>query len=163
MSGDEPTIQERAAQPYVAVAATPTMATLGDAIPAGLDRVFGWLADHGIEPMGPPFVRYDVIDMDGELRIQLGVPVETALATDGLIAAELPAGRYASLTFTGPEDGVRANAALLDWAAEQGLAIERWEEGAGEGFGARVEWLLDGPEDDPDPATWRTEVAIMLA
>jgi hypothetical protein len=33
----------------------------------------------------------------------------------------------------------------------------------GEAFGGRVEYLLDGPADDPDPANWKTEVAIKLA
>lgn len=59
-----PQITERADQPYVAIRANVTMAQL----PGFADRlgeVFGWLAEHGVPPAGPPFFRYNVIDMEG--------------------------------------------------------------------------------------------------
>lgn len=74
-----------------------------------------------------------------------------------------PEGNYASLVFTGIENGIAGNAALIDWARQHG---HRWDcqpvEG-GEQFAGRYESMIDGPEDDPDPANWRTEVAIRIA
>jgi hypothetical protein len=61
-----PQITERADQPYVAIRANVTMAQL----PGFADRlgeVFGWLAEQGVAPAGPPFFRYNVIDMERQL------------------------------------------------------------------------------------------------
>ena len=52
---------------------------------------------------------------------------------------------------------------LIAWAAAQGIQWDRWDAELGDAFGGRVEFMLDGPEDDPDPANWKTEVAIKLA
>ena len=35
-----------------------------------------WVKENGIEPAGPPFLRYHVIDMRGEMDITYGIPVE---------------------------------------------------------------------------------------
>jgi hypothetical protein len=43
----EPSIVTRTAQPYVSIAGTVTMATMGDII-GRLPEVFGWLAGQGI-------------------------------------------------------------------------------------------------------------------
>ena len=75
----------------------------------------------------------------------------------------LPAGRYASLVYTGIENGITGNRALIEWAAAQGIQWDRWDAELGDAFGGRVECMLDGPEDDPDPANRKTEVAIKLA
>ena len=61
-----PEIIDRAEQPYVAIRAEVTMQQL-----AGLGRrigeVFGWLEAHDLAPAGPPFFRYNVIDMERQL------------------------------------------------------------------------------------------------
>jgi effector-binding domain-containing protein len=97
-----PEIIERAEQPYVAIRAEVTMAEL-----AGLaDRfgeVFGWLAEHGVAPAGPPFFRYHVIDMERQLDVEAGVPVPAAMeGDDRVVAGTLPAGRYATSVHAGP-------------------------------------------------------------
>src|SRR5262249_15359922 len=97
--------------------------------------------------------------------IELGFPVASALSGDARVSADvLPAGRYASLVYTGDYAGlVGANAALLDWGAEKGLVWDSWAAEGGDGFGARFESYLTDPATDPDPAKWETEVAIRLA
>jgi len=69
----------------------------------------------GITPAGPPLIRYLVIDMAGELQIELGVPVTAPVTASGRVQpGVLPEGRYAVLRHTGPYDGlVASNAALL--------------------------------------------------
>ncbi|MFL6075874.1 MAG: hypothetical protein ACJ73S_20985, partial [Mycobacteriales bacterium] len=61
---NEPTIVERPAQPYVAIRQEVTMATIPE-IADRLPEVFGWLGAHGAEQAGPPFLKYNVIDMAG--------------------------------------------------------------------------------------------------
>lgn len=160
----QPKIEERSAQPYVGISTQTTMAELGAVIPRLHDEVLGWLESKGLAPSGPPFIRYHVIDMARELEVTLAWPVARNLEGDGLIAAgSLPAGRYGSLVYTGIENGIAGNGALLEWGAEQGLNWDTFASEKGDGFGARYESFLTGPDDEPDPAKWETEVAIRLA
>ena len=160
----EPKVEERGAQPYVALRTQATMQELDTAIPQGLGEVFAWLAHQGVAPAGVPFVRYLVIDMEALLDIEVGVPVTTALPGDDRICAGmLPAGRYASLVYTGIDLGIQANWALLKWGAERGLVWDTWKTEQGDAFGARLESFLTNPDEEPDRARWETEVAIRLA
>lgn len=164
MKFTEPQIGQREEQPYVGVRTRVTMSELDSVISRLVDEVAAWLARREVEPTGAPLVRYHVIDMDTELDVTIGFPVSTAPPLDERVVAEaLPAGRYAALVFTGVENGIAGNGALIDWIADQGLAMDRWDDPRGDAFGGRVEHLLDGPEDDPDPSTWKAEVAIRLA
>ena len=66
---------------------------LSGAVDSGFPELFGWLASNGIAPSGPPFIRYLVIDMAGELQIELGVPVGAPVTGSGRIQpGVLPAG-----------------------------------------------------------------------
>ena len=57
-----PEIETRAEQPYVAVRAKVTMGEIA-AFARRFGEVFGWLDGHGLVPAGPPFFKYNVIDM----------------------------------------------------------------------------------------------------
>jgi effector-binding domain-containing protein len=159
-----PNLEDRPEQPYAAIRTQATMQELPTVIPQLLGEVFAWLGRQGVAPAGAPFIRYLVIDMAAKLDIELGVPVATAVSGDGRVAAGvLPAGRYATLVYTGLQDDIAANAALLNWGAEQGLVWDKWVAENGDGFGARLESYLTDPDDEPDPEKWETEVAIRLA
>jgi effector-binding domain-containing protein len=159
-----PTLEDRPGRPYAAIRTQATMQELPAVIPQQLGEVSAWLGRQGVAPAGAPFIRYLVIDMAAKLDVELGVPVATAVSGDGRVSAGvLPAGRYATLVYTGLQDGIAANAALLDWGAEQGLVWDKWVAENGDGFGARLESYLTDPDDEPDPKKWKTEVAIRLA
>jgi effector-binding domain-containing protein len=160
----EPKIEDRNEQPYVAIRTQATMQELGPVIAQRLGDVFGWLAQQGVAPAGAPFVRYLIIDMETLLELEIGVPVAAALPGDDQISAGvLPAGRYASLVYTGTDNGIKANATLLKWGAEKGLVWDQWETEKGDAFGARLESFLTNPDTEPDQEKWQTEVAIRLA
>jgi effector-binding domain-containing protein len=132
-------------------------------IPDLSDEVFAWLGERGIAPAGAPFIRYHVINMETRMDIEIGVPVDHAVPGDGRVnAGVLPAGRYAALVYTGIRNGIKGNAALLDWGAKQGFVWDRWEAENGDAFGARYESFLTDPADEPDQKKWETEVAIRL-
>jgi effector-binding domain-containing protein len=163
----EPAIVDRRAQPYAAVRASVSMeggefaAFLDEAWPA----VFARLGSLGVEPAGPPFIRYHIINMQTKLQIEVGVPVSTAIDGDGRVKPGIvPAGRFATLTYTGHYDGLMgANEALQLWAEDQGLRWDMRESPDGEEWGARLELYLTDPEAEPNPDNWRTEVAYRLA
>ena len=77
------------------------MPEIGHVVPPLNGEVFGWLADHGAKPSGPPFWKYNVIDMERHLEIEAGVAVEQPLPGDGrVLAGMLPGGSYATLVHT---------------------------------------------------------------
>jgi len=160
----EPKLEDRYEQHYVGIRTQVPMKELPTVIPQSLGEVFAWLGKQGVAPAGAPFIRYHVINMESKLDVEMGVPVARALSGNDRISAGVhPAGRYASLVYTGVKNGIEANAALLDWGAKKGLVWDTWEAENGDGFGARYESFLTDPDDEPDQAKWETEVTIRLA
>jgi effector-binding domain-containing protein len=163
----EPTVEQRDAQYYVGIRTLAAMRELRDVIPGNHRKVYAWLTENGLSPNGPPFIRYHRINMETKLDIELGVPVANAVtANGGVSAGTLPAGRYASLVYTGPYTGdglMRANAALLEWGSRQALVWDRSYGPEGDAFGSRYESYIADPGNEPDPMKWVTEVSIRLA
>ena len=159
-----PEIETRTEQPYVALRARVSMAGIA-AFAVRTGEVFGWLGDRGLTPAGPPFLKFNVIDMARELEIENGVPVAAPVNGDDLVVAGiLPAGRYATVTHTGhPSELVEVTGALLDWGAEQGLTWDVSPSGDGERWGARLEFYLTDPAGEPDMSKWQTQLAFRLA
>jgi len=141
-----------------------SMAEIGP-FAARTGEVFGWLGAHGIAPAGPPFLKYNVIDMMRQLEIDNGVPVAAPVDGDAeVISGILPAGRYATLTHVGhPSELAEATKALLDWAAGQGLTWDMSPDGDGERWGSRLEIYLTDPREEPDMSKWVTHLAFRLA
>jgi effector-binding domain-containing protein len=157
-------IMTRAEQPYVAVRATVTMDELGG-LGARLGEVAGWLGARGLAPAGPPFFRYNVIDMMRDLEVDAGFPVATATEGGGeIVAGVLPAGRYATVTHTGnPSELLDVTRELLEWAAPQGLKWDMTQTGRGERWGCRLETYFTNPDEEPDMNKWVTQLAFRLA
>jgi effector-binding domain-containing protein len=160
----EPQIQERAELHYAAIASTVAMDGISSAVDDAFPELFGWLASHGITPAGPPLIRYLVIDMAGELQLELAVPVAAPVTASGRIRpGALPGGRYAVLRHTGPYDGLLAsNAALQEWAHEHGIEFDTWDTPAGSAWRGRAEHYLTDPSQEPDPAKWEVDVAYLI-
>jgi effector-binding domain-containing protein len=120
-----------------------------------------WMKQQQQKPAGPPFLRFHVIDMAGDMDIEFGVPVAAALPDDGRVKASvLPAGRYASLVYIG--HGLTGNKALIEWARANGLAWDRWDDPNGDAFRSRYEAYLTDPAIEPRKTKWEVEVAIKL-
>jgi effector-binding domain-containing protein len=155
---------ERSAQPYVAIKEQVTMQTLGAVLPGLHPRVFGWLGERGISPAGAPFWKYNVIDMERSLEVEVGVPVAVAVAGDDrVLASVLPPGRYATLLHTGHPDGLLgATASLLEWAGEQNLNWDVSQGPDGEHWAARLEIYETDPAVEPDMSKWTTQLAFRL-
>ena len=160
-----PVVAERPAQQYVAIRAQVTMQTIGAVLPPLHPQVFAWLGSRSIPPAGPPFWKYNVVDMERELLVEVGVPVASGVEGDGEIRpGMLPAGRFATMTHTGaPYTLAAATAELLDWAQARGLAWDVTQTDAGEHWGCRVEFYLTNPADQPDASKWQTQLAFRLA
>jgi hypothetical protein len=154
MSDHEPQVQQRTAEPYLAIhARVTTEAEFRRAADRGFPALFGWLGEHGVEPAGPIFIRYAA----DPAEIELGVPVAPGTSGDERVqAAELPAGRWATFLHVGPythvsePDLAAAHAGLQAWMDAQGLARA-----------SHVEHFIVGPVEEPDHTRWRTELAYL--
>lgn len=160
-----PKIIDRPAQPYVAVRASCSIAELPKVAPKAIGEIHSWLAAKNVSPAGPLFFRYNVIDMARLMEIDIGFPTSSRVEGDGQVLSDiLPAGRFASIVYRGPYDGLYdANAVLIGWAKERGIAWDVVETDDGDRFGCRVEIYRTDPREEPNPANWQTEVAIRLA
>jgi effector-binding domain-containing protein len=160
----EPRIVERAEQPYVGITGSVTITSIGD-VADRIPDVFGWLAERGIEPVGAPFFRYTILDMDGEFDVEAGVPIAAPTEGSGDVrTGTLPAGRYLTVTHIGHPDGLaEATMELLDWAAQEGLEWDVTDTGAGQKWGCRLEIYNTNPAEEPDASKWETTLAFRLA
>jgi effector-binding domain-containing protein len=165
----QPGIIQRTEQPYVAIKTLIKMQTsfnpqtFDEAVSGLHSEVRQWLRSRGMQPDGQPFFKFNVIDMDRELEVEVGFPVAAPVAGEGrVLDAVLPAGRYATLWHTGHPDGlIDATRTLLNWAAQQGLAFDVTPTADGDWWGCRLEIYHDEPGQDMNE--WETELAFKLA
>ena len=158
----EPRIDYRAEQPTLGIRIQTPMKGMSKAASKLFKEIDAWAKQQGVTPAGPPYMRYYVIDMTGEMDIEVGIPIAAPLPGDGRVCAgALPAGRYASLVYSG--SGLSGNKALLDWARANGLTWDRWNDPKGDAFRSRYESYLTDPEVEPRKTKWEVEVAIKLA
>jgi effector-binding domain-containing protein len=166
----EPQIEERTEQPYLGI-----RSQVNDGLPAVVDRsfpqLFAWMRQHGVEPAGPPFIRYREVDHNGEpLEIEVAAPVASGAEpdVDGPVrAGVLPAGRYVTLVHTGPyrrnhvPDLGDAQAALRDWIEKEGILTSR-PSNRGSSLPCCVEHYKVGPPMEQDWTKWETELAYLV-
>lgn len=100
---------------------------------------------------GPPFGRFRPLDSDlAEFEVEAGFPVEGEGSPTGDIeVSSLPGGEAAVTVHVGPYNAMQP--------AYQ--AIEGWIEArGGKAEGDAWEVYLTDTKEQPDPATWRTEI-----
>lgn len=157
-------VEERAAQPYAYVSDDSVFMDKFDVIADRFGEVFGWLAERGIEPVGPVFFKYNVINMPGPMQLEAGVPIAAPIDGDETVSAGLlPAGRYVTVRHVGhPDSLMEATGQLLAWADEQGLEFDQWDAPEGHAWACRTEWYYSDPVEVPNLDDWETELAFKL-
>lgn len=158
----EPQISQRPEKYYLGIRMQTPMSGMSKAVQKLFKELNTWLKKHNIQPVSPPFLRFHVIDMRGEMDIEVGAPVEVGTLGDERVQpSTIPAGRYASLIYSG--SGLAGNKALIEWAKANGLKWDRWDDAKGDAFRARYETYLTDPKIEPRKTKWDVEVAIKLA
>ncbi len=164
-----PKVQQRDAQPYLAIHRHVTgemAATVDDAFP----ELFSWLRAHGFEPSGPPFIRFLVVDEEGEpLELEVAAPVAKRAEGDHEVrAGALPAGRYATYLHVGPclssgePDLGAARTTMVKRAARRGSRRQGANARSGSVLGCYVEHQRLGPVEEAELALWETELACLI-
>lgn len=159
----KPKIDERPEKPYMGIRIQTPFKGMFTVVDKHLFKELrAWMNQAGIAPAGSPFLRYHVINMEGEMDIEVGMPVANVLPGNGRVSpGVLPGGRYASLIYI--NNGYTGNSVLTRWGIENGLAFEQWAEPQGTAFRARYERFLTDPKIQPLKTKWEVEVAIKLA
>lgn len=144
-------VREVAPQPMVGIRRTCTMQKIQATLAEVLGGSFAFAKRSGLEPVGPPFTIYHC-SAEGEIDLEGGCPVARAPEgePDGDVrAGELPGGEVATTWHVGPYDGLaQAYGALQAWMSANGR----------EPRGAPWEVYWSDPQQEPDPAKWKTEV-----
>ena len=159
----EPVIEEKPEVPYLGIRIQTPFEGMFKQVGIIQKELERWFKAQGITPNGSPLLRYHVIDMKGEMDIEYGIPVEASLTSraDGRVTASvLPAGRYASLIYTG--SGLQGNGALSRWIQINHIPSDRWDTDQGDNFRCRYEMFLTDPKVEPRKTKWDIEVAIKL-
>ncbi len=158
----KPLIQDRQAQHTIGIRTVTPFRGMFAVVDQLLKELRSWLKAEGMTEAGPYFLRLHVVDMNGPMDIEVGCMVPEPLAGDERVTPRtLPAGRYASLRYS--RYALRANRALQDWAIQEGIAWDRWDDPAGDAFGCRYEAYLTDYRLEPRKSVWEIELAIKIA
>ena len=132
------------------------------AVRDGLMReIRSWLDDHHVDA-GPLFMRLHVVDMAGDMDLEVGAIADFTPPRDSRVrSGELPAGRYATLTYV--DHAIRANRHLIEWAKDAGLAFDQHATPAGDAFACRYEAYLTDERKEKRKTRWRVELNFKLA
>lgn len=148
------TIEVRELEPAHTAVVRMTISTSEvDRIPRAIEQAMREIQAAGQEPAGMPFVRTLAFE-EQSMDLEVGWPVaEAYTAGDEVVASELPGGPAAVASFFGAYDQIgSAYEAIEAWCAEQGREVA----------GAPWECYFTDPNEEPDPAMWRTDVYFPL-
>lgn len=120
----------------------------------GIQELMAAIAAQGVTPAGPIFTHHRRRPTD-TFDFEISVPVSAPVTPAGRVQpGEWPAMKVARTVYHGPYEGLGdAWGEFMEWieAAGHAQAQDLWE------------CYLTGPESNPDPATWRTELNRPLA
>jgi effector-binding domain-containing protein len=115
----------------------------------GIAELMATVKAQGVGPTGPWFSRHFAMRPD-TFDFEIGVPVSGPVTPAGRVKpGSLPATKVARAVLKGDYSGLPSGwSGFLDWVSAHGFktAPDLWEV------------YLKGPESDPDPSSWRTEL-----
>ena len=162
----QPTLKDRPEQHYAAIR-TAVPIPFGKYLQPLWEEVEAWLISQAIpaSSWGPAVIRYLTTDMSTKLDIDVGFATDRPVVGNGsIVAGVFPAGRYATLLYTGSYRGkgiYKATVALLDWARQNGVVWNTTTKNGVEWWNGRAEWYLTDPAREADPKKYRTELAFL--
>jgi len=146
---DQPWITETSVQLTAAIRLTIPREEIRNVMGPGIAELMAAVAAQGMVRAGPVFSHHLRIDPH-TFDFEIGVPVTTAVFAAGRVRpSQLPATTVARTVYRGPYEGLGPAWAEFDaWivAGAHAPAPNLWE------------CYVTGPADNPDPATWRTEL-----
>jgi effector-binding domain-containing protein len=150
---DPPQITQTAAQQTAIIHLTVPRSEIQSVMGPGLGELKAAIAAQGIDATGPWFTHHLKMD-PATFDFEICLPVSAPVAPAGRVRpSEWPAMKVARTVYQGKFEGLgNAWSEFGEWIAANGHkpAADLYER------------YLSGPESDPDPATWRTELSRPL-
>jgi effector-binding domain-containing protein len=146
---DTPQIAQTTNQLTAVIRLTIPREEIRNVLGPGIAELMAAVAAQGIVPAGPWFTHHLRMD-PATFDFEIGVPVPAPVAASGRVkAGHLPAKTVARTVYHGPYEGLGGAWGELDaWIAANGHTPgpDLWE------------CYVVGPEANPDPANWRTQL-----
>ena len=146
---DTPQIAQTANQLTGVIRLTIPREEIRNVMGPGIAELMAAVAAQGIAPAGPWFTHHLRMD-PATFDFEIGVPVAAQVAASGRVkAGHLPATTVARTVYHGPYEGLGGAWGELDaWIAANGHTPgpDLWE------------CYVVGPETNPNPANWRTQL-----
>lgn len=151
---DLPEIVQTAAQHTAFIHLTIPREEIRNIMGPGLSELMAALSARGVTPAGPWFTHHLRMNPD-TFDFEISVPLTSPISPSGRVqAGQLPAATVARTVYHGDYEGLGPAWGEFDaWITAQGHTTgpDLWEV------------YLTGPESNPDPATFRTELKRPLA
>ncbi len=146
---ETPHLTRAEGQPAAVIRLTIPRSQIQAVMGPGIGELVAAVKAQGIGPTGPVFAHYHTMTPDS-FDFDIGVPVCAPVTPTGRVqAGSLPGGLVARTVYHGNYDGLHgAWGQFMEWIAAGGhaKAPDLWEV------------YVKGPDANPDPATWRTEL-----
>ena len=146
---DAPQVIQTTAQLTAFIHVTVSWEEIRKVMEPGIGELMAALAAQGIAPAGPLFSHHLRRPTD-TFDFEISVPVATPVVAAGRVRpGQLRATKVARTVYHGPYEGLAgAWGEFMGWIEAEGHtpAPDLWE------------CYLAGPESNPDPASWRTEL-----
>lgn len=146
---DTPQIAQATDQQTAVIRLTIPREEMRNVMGPGIAELMAAVAAQDTTPAGPWFTHHLRLD-PATFDFEIGVPVTAPVAPSGRVkAGHLPATTVARTVYHGPYEGLGSAWGELDaWIAANGYTggTDLWE------------CYVVGPEANPDPANWRTEL-----
>ena len=127
-----------------------------------LSEVRAWAGESELDIVDFGFLRLRVIDMRGDMDTELGLVTRQRSEFSGRVCSGIfPVSRCATLAYRGVD--TEANRALIEWARDNGFALDYWDGPTGDHFACRYETYLTDQNVEPHKKQWKIELAIKLA
>ena len=141
--------REIPAQPILGIRTKAKMSELSQIMGPMFGEVMEHIQRNGQHPAGTPLSVYYGMG-GGEVDVECGIPTASSMEGEGRVrAGELPAGTVATVTHTGPYEGLGETwTALTAWMSSQGLVPA----------GAPWEVYVTDPGAEFDSSKWRTDI-----
>lgn len=151
---DTPQIAQTTDQLTAVIRVTIPREEIRNVMGPGIAELMAAVAAQGIALAGPWFTHHLRMD-PGTFDFEIGVPVTTPVAASGCVkAGHLPATKVARTVYHGPYEGLGGAWGEFDaW-----ITANRYTPGPD-----LLECYIVGPEANPEPANWRTELRRPLS
>jgi len=141
------------------------MKGMASTIQNGVGQVTDWMKKQKIDPSGPPFIRYVVVDMANAMVVEVGFPVSHQVKGSGQVRyGVLPGGKYVRVLYVGEYGGLYgANGDLQNWAKAKGIRFDVKPSKQGAVWAGRWEAYPENPNNERDPHKFETEILFKTA